>query len=1154
MRNFKGQSFSEIYGHTVNLTKKEKGDLFEEFTYYLLKLDPKLNANLQKIWLYNYIPEKILEELDLPSKDKGIDLLAQINGEYYAIQCKFRQDPNTIIDWTSLSTFFGLSFGINDKIKGGFLVTNTHDLCEEVIKSTKVEPIYGDYFDDLPANFFDTIRKGVTKVVYKKKKPFVHQKACITACEFHYRDFDRAYIEMACGSGKTLSSFWIDQRLANKRTVVFVPSLYLLSQFYSDWINQSYAENKQIKYILVGSDADVDEETNYKSNGLILCTEPKIIRQYIKNCKDKLVVICTYQSANKLAEASKNIQFDMGFFDEAHKTVSQKGKQFTLMLTDEHMDIQHRLFLTATPKMYAGNIEDDNIISMDNKKIYGEKIFTYNTREAIRDGRLVDYQVVSMYARNKDIERTIKKNKLIKVSEELEDIEANYLGIVILLLKKIHDGTCKHLITYHNKIKNAKQFAELLEKVNRMLYESEINIGHLSGSTSMSKRNRIIRDFKNSEVSVLCSARVLNEGVNIPCTDSICFVDTRNSTIDIIQCIGRCLRLSPGKEIAHIIVPTFIDDFDAEFDKDVYGNVIRILKALKNTDEGIVEYFKMKGVGKKRGARQIVVNEFYGEDNFSEEIDLDEWNEKIGEKIWQVVDGFDYMYERVKKFVEDNGRIPSNKSKNESEKKLGSFCSNKRKYYREGLLNKEKSKKLESVNGWYWDHNNVKNSKFIKIKEWIIKHNKIPSENSKNEIERDYGRWCSSRRYEYNKGIIEKNIIEKLEGIKCWYWKKDDIFEETFEKIKKWINVHGSLPSRYSKNNEEQKLGHWCNRQQCNKRKNALTSNRVKKLETLLDWSWGSNKKQEIKTFDEMYNKVKKWVGKHDRIPSGQSNDGKEKQLGVWCCTRRGDYKKNKLNNDKITRLENILHWYWSRDNFDEMYNSLIKFIKENKRLPKSNSQDANEKMLSTWCLNKKADYKNDKLSKERINKLNELLYWNWGSKTKKHIETFDDMYAKVKKWITKHKRLPRRNNNDSEEKTLNAWCCNKRNLKKRGKLTKIQINKLQQISLWSWGTKKIKTLKSFNERYDELVLWMKNNNNILPSQHSSDFVERALGQWCCDKKKQHKKGTLNDTNIKKLEKISGWFWIGNTNDKTNKTNSGSKTSKPKKKLANQEK
>jgi len=82
-------SFNDIYIYTKKLTKKEKGDLFEKFTYHLFKLHPKLNNGLENIWLYTDVPAKIIKELNLPTKDKGIDLIAQINGNYYAIQCKF---------------------------------------------------------------------------------------------------------------------------------------------------------------------------------------------------------------------------------------------------------------------------------------------------------------------------------------------------------------------------------------------------------------------------------------------------------------------------------------------------------------------------------------------------------------------------------------------------------------------------------------------------------------------------------------------------------------------------------------------------------------------------------------------------------------------------------------------------------------------------------------------------------------------------------------------------------------------------------------------------------------------------------------------------------------------------------------------------------
>ena len=94
-------------------------------------------------------PQDILTDLNLPTKDKGIDLLAQVDELYYPIQCKFRQDPNQAITWTELSTFFGLAFGMSDKMKRGFLVTNTYDLCQEVVNSMKVEPIYGDFFNQI---------------------------------------------------------------------------------------------------------------------------------------------------------------------------------------------------------------------------------------------------------------------------------------------------------------------------------------------------------------------------------------------------------------------------------------------------------------------------------------------------------------------------------------------------------------------------------------------------------------------------------------------------------------------------------------------------------------------------------------------------------------------------------------------------------------------------------------------------------------------------------------------------------------------------------------------------------------------------------------------------------------------------------------------
>jgi hypothetical protein len=177
------ESFDDIYDVTKNMDAKEKGDLFEIVTFYLFKLSPLLNCKLQDIWMYKDIPSEIMKTLKLPKRDKGIDILAKIDNEYYAIQSKFRQDTSVCITWDELSTFFGLTFGLHDRIKGGFFATNTYDMCDQVNDSEKVVSIRGEFFDVLPDNFFKNICDMIENKnirTYVKKEPYSNQLETIT--------------------------------------------------------------------------------------------------------------------------------------------------------------------------------------------------------------------------------------------------------------------------------------------------------------------------------------------------------------------------------------------------------------------------------------------------------------------------------------------------------------------------------------------------------------------------------------------------------------------------------------------------------------------------------------------------------------------------------------------------------------------------------------------------------------------------------------------------------------------------------------------------------------------------------------------------------------------------------------------------------------
>ncbi|MEU6237704.1 helicase-related protein [Kitasatospora sp. NPDC047058] len=56
---------------------------------------------------------------------------------------------------------------------------------------------------------------------------------------------------------------------------------------------------------------------------------------------------------------------------------------------------------------------------------------------------------------------------------------------------------------------------------------------------------RLARGYEDGEVcGILCNARLLSEGIDIPAVDVIVFADPKSSVIDIVQAVGRALRQS----------------------------------------------------------------------------------------------------------------------------------------------------------------------------------------------------------------------------------------------------------------------------------------------------------------------------------------------------------------------------------------------------------------------------------------------------------------------------------------------------------------------------------------------------------------------------------------------------------------------------------
>ena len=95
----------------------------------------------------------------------------------------------------------------------------------------------------------------------------------------------------------------------------------------------------------------------------------------------------------------RSLPFDLGIFDEAHKTAGRAGTKFSFALTDTNLPIAKRVFLTATPRHYDVRERDKEgdaklINSMDVPEVYGPVAHTLPFAEAAEQGIICNYKVL----------------------------------------------------------------------------------------------------------------------------------------------------------------------------------------------------------------------------------------------------------------------------------------------------------------------------------------------------------------------------------------------------------------------------------------------------------------------------------------------------------------------------------------------------------------------------------------------------------------------------------------------------------------------------------------------------------------------------------------------------------------------------------------
>jgi len=243
--------------------------------------------------------------------------------------------------------------------------------------------------------------------------------------------------------------------------------------------------------------------------------------------------------------------FDMVLVDECHHV---GGKMYDRVLDYTRAGLPDGPFLlglTATPW------RPDEV---DLRKYFGEPLVTVDLVTGLRNGFLanvdyrmytdnIDWSALSSLSGDRFSPRQI--NRTLFINEWDESVVHELRGVWAETPEPraiVFCGTIAHAYWMRDHI-NAQGFcaAEVVVSQDRE-----------GGAVPPYVKNRVLCDFSDGIVQVVCAVDIFNEGVDVPDVNIVVFQRVTHSRRIFIQQLGRGLRLCDGKE--KVVVLDFVSD------------------------------------------------------------------------------------------------------------------------------------------------------------------------------------------------------------------------------------------------------------------------------------------------------------------------------------------------------------------------------------------------------------------------------------------------------------------------------------------------------------------------------------------------------------------------------------------------------------------